>query len=70
MPRMRALHAWLDEERDRLVLWLPVFMGTGVLLYYQLRFEPALLTGPAAASRMRGLSACRPHGCRLVQTEL
>ena len=35
-----ALDAWLDTERERLALWLPVFMGIGVLGYYALRFEP------------------------------
>ncbi|HEX3991513.1 MAG TPA: ComEC/Rec2 family competence protein [Acetobacteraceae bacterium] len=29
-----------EAERGRFALWLPVFMATGVLLYYQLRVEP------------------------------
>jgi competence protein ComEC len=45
-----ALHEWLDREADRLALWLPVFMGAGVLAYYALRFEPPAWTGPVAAS--------------------
>ncbi len=40
---------WLEAERSRLPLWLPVFMGAGVLAYYALRFEPAVWLGPAAA---------------------
>ncbi|MGD0103878.1 MAG: ComEC/Rec2 family competence protein [Rhodopila sp.] len=42
-----ALDAWLDLERERLAVWLPVFMGAGVLGYYALRFEPSLWIGPA-----------------------
>jgi len=42
--------AWLDAERDRLILWLPVFMGGGVALYYALRSEPAVWIGPLAAA--------------------
>jgi competence protein ComEC len=40
--------AWLERERERLPLWLPVFMGVGVLSYYDLRFEPPFWVGPAA----------------------
>ena len=61
---MKALSAFLDTEAERLVLWLPVFMGTGVLLYYTLRFEPPLWVGPTAilaaaagAMRFRGTFA-------------
>ncbi len=58
----------LDEESERFPLWLPVFMGAGVLGYYSLRFEPpfwsggsvalAALCGAFAASRIRLL--CLP----------
>ncbi|MSP01781.1 MAG: ComEC family competence protein [Acetobacteraceae bacterium] len=38
------LAAWWDRlreaEQGRFVLWLPVFMGAGVLAYFDLRFEP------------------------------
>jgi len=44
-----ALDAWLDRERERLAVWLPVFMGAGVLAYYALRFEPAPWLGAAVA---------------------
>lgn len=40
----------MERERDRLPLWLPVFMGVGVLSYYDLRFEPPFWIGPAAAA--------------------
>jgi competence protein ComEC len=39
------LAAWLDAERGRFVLWLPVFMGAGVLGYFTLRFEPPAWLG-------------------------
>jgi competence protein ComEC len=47
-----AWNAWLDLERERLAVWLPVFMGAGILAYYTLRFEPpawlgATITVPA-----------------------
>jgi competence protein ComEC len=47
MRLIAAVRDWLDAERYRLPLWLPVFMGTGVLVYYALRFEPAVWLGPA-----------------------
>jgi competence protein ComEC len=42
-----ALDSWLDTERERLAVWLPVFMGAGVLSYYALRFEPSAWLGAA-----------------------
>jgi competence protein ComEC len=49
-----AWDSWLDRERDRLGVWLAVFMGAGVLAYYSLRSEPmpwlgAAITVPALA---------------------
>ena len=61
---MKALASLLDAEADRLALWLPVFMGGGVLSYYTLRIEPPLWAGPVGvfvafclAWRFRGFSA-------------
>ena len=49
---MKAFAAWraalLDTEAERFPLWLPVFMGAGVLAYYSLRFEPPVWAGAAA----------------------
>jgi competence protein ComEC len=50
-----ALDSWLDAERERLAVWLPVFMIGGVLGYYALRSEPSFWLGaailvPAAAA--------------------
>ena len=37
MPRARAtLERWLEAERDQLVLWLPVALGSGVAAWYML----------------------------------
>ncbi len=47
-----ALAEWLANnflaERARWSLWLPVFMGAGIGIYFWLRFEPPLWLGPAA----------------------
>ena len=60
--RYAAVHAadarpvatsWLDAERERAVLWLPVFMGAGVLTYYSLRFEPPVWLGAALTAGCR-----------------
>ncbi len=51
-----ALDAWLDTERERLAVWLPVFMGAGVLGYYMLQFEPAVWLGPLIAMPLLGLA--------------
>ncbi len=56
-----ALETWLDDEQDRLALWLPVFMGAGVLAYYALRFEPAPWVGAAAALPAIGLAIRLPN---------
>ena len=46
---LSAVEDWWETERHRLVLWLPVCMGAGVLTYYELRFEPPLWWGGAVA---------------------
>jgi competence protein ComEC len=56
-----ALDSWLDTERDRLALWLPVFMGAGVAGYYALRFEPAPWAGVAVALPLIGLAVRLPN---------
>jgi competence protein ComEC len=43
------VQAWVAAERDRLPLWLPVFMGTGILCYFALRSEPPGWLGAAVA---------------------
>jgi len=46
---VKRLAAIAAAERDRAVLWLPVFMAAGVLVYYDLRFEPPVWAGAAVA---------------------
>jgi competence protein ComEC len=50
------LDAWQAAERGRFALWLPVFMGTGVLAYFGLRTEPPPWLGLALA--LPALTAC------------
>ncbi|HVY13766.1 MAG TPA: ComEC/Rec2 family competence protein [Rhodopila sp.] len=50
MRLVAGARAWLEAERDRLPLWLPVFVGAGVATYYALRFEPPFWTGAVACA--------------------
>ena len=43
------LDAWRAAEQGRFALWLPVFLGAGVLLYFGLRSEPWPWLGVSAA---------------------
>ena len=38
----------LRRDRDRWVLWLPVFFGTGIAVYFGLRAELPWWIGPGA----------------------
>ena len=56
----------LGAEGERRLLWLPVFFGAGIGLYFALKVEPPLWTGVAAAIAGAGLGfALRRHpaGC-------
>ncbi|MCW5736853.1 MAG: ComEC family competence protein [Enhydrobacter sp.] len=50
---MTGVRLWLlqqlDAERGRWVLWLPVAMGLGIAVYFELPSEPALWLGPTIA---------------------
>jgi len=61
-----AFAAALAAEDDRRALWLPVFFGTGIALYFTLTFEPPIWAGLAAtvplvlaAAALRGHSGWR-----------
>jgi competence protein ComEC len=60
------LRAWilelLDAERGRWVLWLPVALGLGIAIYYELPTEPALWLGPALAAGSFGIVIFAPAG--------
>lgn len=61
-PRRRlaplaALAAALAAEGDRRILWLPVFFGSGIALYFALTIEPPRWLGIAAAFAAAALAA-------------
>jgi competence protein ComEC len=59
----RALADCLAAEGDRRLLWLPVFFGTGIGIYFALTVEPPLWPGIVAAIAGIGLVfALRRHG--------
>src|SRR5437588_10481592 len=45
---LAAFAAAFAAEGDRRILWLPVFFGTGIALYFTLTSEPAIWIGGAA----------------------
>jgi len=52
----------LAAESERRLLWLPVFFGAGIGLYFALKVEPPLWPGVVAATAGAGLSvALRRH---------
>jgi competence protein ComEC len=50
----------LDAERSRWMLWLPVALGLGIAVYFELPSEPALWLGPALAAPLSSCSSARP----------
>jgi competence protein ComEC len=60
------LRAWileqLDAERGRWMLWLPVALGLGIAIYYELPTEPALWLGPASAAGSLLVAVFAPAG--------
>jgi competence protein ComEC len=52
----------LDAERSRWMLWLPVTLGLGIAIYFELPSEPALWLGPAFAAAALGLVFFAPAG--------
>jgi len=63
---MTGARAWildqLDAERSRWMLWLPVAMGLGIAVYFELPSEPALWLGPVASAAALGLTFFAPAG--------
>ena len=63
----RAARDALESERDRWILWCPVFLGLGIVLYFELTIEPAWWIGLAAVSlAVVGAVACRRSSSGLV----
>jgi len=54
----------LDAERGRWMLWLPVAMGLGIAVYFELPVEPALWLGPAAAGAAVVATLLAPVGSK------
>jgi competence protein ComEC len=52
----------LDAERSRWMLWLPVALGLGIAIYFELPSEPALWLGPALAAAALVLVFFAPAG--------
>lgn len=52
-----ALGERLAAEGERRLLWLPVFFGAGIGLYFALTWEPPLWLGPAATGVAGALAA-------------
>jgi competence protein ComEC len=52
----------LDAERSRWMLWLPVALGLGIAIYFELPSEPALWLGPAMAAAALALVFFAPAG--------
>ena len=63
---MAGARAWildqLDAERSRWMLWLPVALGLGIAVYFELPSEPALWLGPALAAGAMVLAFFAPAG--------
>jgi len=56
----------IDAEQERRLLWLPVFLATGVCLYFGLRAEPLPLSGAlAAVTALLILARAGPEAVRL-----
>ena len=51
-----------DAERGRWMLWLPVAMGLGIAIYFELPSEPALWLGAAMAAGSLVLVFLAPAG--------
>lgn len=63
---MAGARAWilnqLDAERSRWMLWLPVALGLGIAIYFELPSEPALWLGPMLAAAALALVFFAPAG--------
>ena len=63
---MAAFRAWIQDqieaERGRWILWLPVALGLGIAVYFELPSEPSLWLGPAAAIVALAASMLVPSG--------
>ena len=63
--RLGWIAGWRESEAGRFALWLPVFMGAGVLAYFSLRFEPPAWWGAAVAVPCLVAVVFGPGTCRV-----
>jgi competence protein ComEC len=56
-PLAAWMARWVQAERGRFALWLPVFMGAGVILFFSLLSDPPWWAALAAASGAAALLA-------------
>src|SRR3954469_4837735 len=65
---MAGARPWIlqqfDAERGRWMLWLPVAMGLGIAVYFELPSEPALWLGAAIAGAGCVAVALAPAGSK------
>src|SRR5260370_19651916 len=72
MPRLRPGEAlrWfaanLVAERERWALWVPVFVGAGIGIYFWLTVEPPLWLGAFAAAAAMAAAVAALRSQRLV----
>ena len=64
--RSGVLHAWIAAERGRFALWLPVFMGGGIVFYFSLRAEPVWWAGASVAAPAALAAWLAPAALRAV----
>ena len=57
----RLFAHWLAAEHRRFILWLPVVLGSGVLVYFELDREPPLWLGPGIAAAGLALALALRH---------
>src|SRR5262245_37001803 len=58
---LAALSQTLSAEGERRVLWLPVFFGAGIALYFTLTVEPPLWLGIAATLPLVAVAVAVRH---------
>lgn len=63
---MRGARTWildqLDAERGRWMLWLPVALGLGIAIYFELPSEPPLWLGPTLGGGAAAMLFLAPAG--------
>ncbi len=69
-PPFAALAEAFAAEGDRQILWIPVFFGTGIALYFALTVEPSLWIGRAATLGAAAIAVALRHWPGLRNTAI